>query len=604
MPTRRGGFAFDEILPRLVAAYEVGRLVPFIGAGMSVPTCTGWNEFVRELEAEAGPGRGRRKRRKRAAPEEIIRRANHSVRRLKSVSHGRFVEALRRSLARGSSAVPRQTLALARLWWPLVLSTNYDNCFAAAFDRYHAPRKLEVVGRSSVDCQRVLHVLTAPARSVLWAMQGFLSDTPCRQSAADVRADLTLELVVGHDEYRRVTYRDLHFRRAFAEVFRSRSLLFLGSGIRESYLQELFGEVLEMYGPSARPHYALMPKGEVDAEFMLARFQIAVVEYDDHRDVPRMLHRIAAAVERTSRRPTAWTFGRPARRVVGDWASAPELEVVRGPLPDTVGDGECLAVSAGGPLGSYYVGGGIAPTLRARRIEVERSGGQLRVRPPRHLRPYLGVFARQRVVLVRARSEDDERGLEHIYQASQALFDFAAPRWRTVRMQLLATGGTQAIDRTTVEWRARTFPERYSFIQIVRAYGDWRRANREADFRLALHVIAPPVHMEIASGRLDVLELLTCPDVRFWAEVAADGEVVERRLFQEVPSTPLLRVVDRLHLPHRGWELEVVPAPNLLTLEEQELDVGRHVERARTLLDVGVVPGSLLRFTRTGTRRR
>ena len=44
---------------------------------------------------------------------------------------------------------------------------------------------------------------------------------------------------MGHDEYRRVTYRDIHFRRAFAEVFRHRSLLFLGSGIRETYLQEL-----------------------------------------------------------------------------------------------------------------------------------------------------------------------------------------------------------------------------------------------------------------------------------------------------------------------------------------------------------------------------
>jgi hypothetical protein len=32
-------------------------------------------------------------------------------------------------------------------------------------------------------------------------------------------SSLQQQLVVGHEEYRRVTYRDLHFRRAFAEVF-------------------------------------------------------------------------------------------------------------------------------------------------------------------------------------------------------------------------------------------------------------------------------------------------------------------------------------------------------------------------------------------------
>jgi hypothetical protein len=33
MVTSRGDFAFEEVLPRLVAAYETGRLVPFIGSG-------------------------------------------------------------------------------------------------------------------------------------------------------------------------------------------------------------------------------------------------------------------------------------------------------------------------------------------------------------------------------------------------------------------------------------------------------------------------------------------------------------------------------------------------------------------------------------------
>ena len=104
-------------------------------------------------------------------------------------------------------------------------------------------------------------------------MQGYLDAPYVLPGSAD-NSSLRQQLVVGHEEYRRVTYRDLHFCRAFAEMFRQRSLLFLGAGIQETYLQELFGEVLEYYGPSTRPHYAFIQKGEIDPDFMLARFQI------------------------------------------------------------------------------------------------------------------------------------------------------------------------------------------------------------------------------------------------------------------------------------------------------------------------------------------
>ena len=44
------GLQFAQMLPRLVAAYEKGLLVPFIGAGMSVDVCTDWPYFIYALE--------------------------------------------------------------------------------------------------------------------------------------------------------------------------------------------------------------------------------------------------------------------------------------------------------------------------------------------------------------------------------------------------------------------------------------------------------------------------------------------------------------------------------------------------------------------------
>ena len=128
--------------------------------------------------------------------------------------------------------IPPQTLSLSRLSWPLVLSTNYDNCYAAAFHKSFPERHLAIVGRDAEDCQRVLTSLSTAGRSLLWALQGYLKDLPYSDLPSIVTPDLDAQLVVGHEEYRRVTYRALHFRRAFAEVFRQRSLLFLGAGIR------------------------------------------------------------------------------------------------------------------------------------------------------------------------------------------------------------------------------------------------------------------------------------------------------------------------------------------------------------------------------------
>lgn len=256
---------FETVLPRLVATYEAGRLVPFIGSGMSRNTCTDWATFVQKLEKASGkcdlPSLDHT-----ASREQLIRRANIAVRTLKGRETEAFATAVRKSLVSDDAnvTIPSQTESLAHLWWPLVLSTNYDNCYAAAFHAQFPQRQLVVVGRGAEDCQRVLTSLSTAGRSVLWALQGYLKDLPNSSLPSEVSSDLEAQLVVGHEEYRRVTYRDLHFRRAFADVYRQRSLLFLGAGIQESYLQELFGEVQEYYGPSTRAHYAFLQPNRPD----------------------------------------------------------------------------------------------------------------------------------------------------------------------------------------------------------------------------------------------------------------------------------------------------------------------------------------------------
>jgi hypothetical protein len=591
---------FETLLPRLVATCEVGRLVPFIGSGMSRRTCTDWPTFVAALEAAAGqsePG----KLDSTTARDLLIRRANSAVRTLKRREEGAFAQAIRASLVSqgpGTGMVPPQTLALARIPWPLLLSTNYDNCYAAAYQQCFHDRHLAVVGRSPEDCQRVLTSLSTAGRSLFWALQGYLHDVPHVglgpgvTPAPDLAAALEAQVVVGHEEYRRVTYRDLHFRRAFAEVFRQRSLLFLGAGLQENYLQELFGEVLEFYGPGARPHYAFIQEGEVDRDFMLSRFQIVVVEYPkgEHGEIQRRLERLAEEVNRPRRTPVAWSWGRIDRQGENDWTSVPDLEVVRGPLPTEPAAGECLAVSAGGSGDAFFFSPGIRRVMKSWGVEQST---------PARLTSYLGEFAQRHVYAVRARSDHDERSLAHIYDASVALFDYVAERYRCIRMQLLATGGTDKIEVSQAEWRVRNYPERFSFVQTVRAWAAWRKSHPAVECKLALHVVLDSVYRDVASGRIDVLELLSCEDIRFFVEVVSEAGEIERRLFQTMPGLGVDALIHDLQLSAAQWMMKVTPPPSL---EDHWLELNPET-RAQTVQTLGVVPGSTVHFHRLASQQ-
>lgn len=597
---------FETLLPRLVATYEAGRLVPFIGSGMSRPAVADWATFVHKLEIEAP--------RTRASPiksttsrDELIRRANSAVRALKGAEATKFAEAIRAGLISDETnrrSIPSQTRALARIWWPMVLSTNYDNCYRTAFQRSFPERQLAIVGRSPEDCQRVLSSLSTAGRPLLWALQGYLHDVPNKKLSLPTNSELEAQLVVGHEEYRRVTYRDLHFRRAFAEVFRQRSLLFLGAGIQESYLQELFGEVLEFYGPGTRPHYAFLPKGEVDPDFMLARFQIVVVEYPkgQHDEVRRRLNRLAAEIRRPRRTPVVWKWGSIDRRNENDWTSVSDLEVVRGPLPEERIKGQCLAVSAGGDDAPFYFSPAIARVMKSWGVPItvptdDAYPGGIPLTPKKAIPPYLGEF-NHHVYGVRAR-EEDVRNLADVYDASLALFKHLNGRYDCIRMQLLATGGTDKQGGSESGWKVRNYPERFSFIQTVRAWAAWRKKNPKQTCRLVLHVVLESVYQDIASGRIDVLELLSCEDIRFSVEVVSESGEIERRLFQTMPDVTLNSVVRNLQLSPVQWTVQVTPPPSL---DDSPLELTSK-ERAKTLQALGVVPGSTVHFRRAVDRK-
>ena len=533
------GASFDTVLPRLVSAYEQGQLVPFFGAGLSDPACRLWKPFVEELSQKAGIAFEAEDK-----PDAYVMQANKAIARLRALGPEAVAGTVRKALFTGETVPPPSTRALARLWWPIALTTNYDDCFVTAFREIHRT-PVTVCGRHTDHSQLVLNALREPAEPLLWAIQGYLGG-PCDQAPTD---ELAGEIVVGHEEYRRVAYAEANFRRAFAEVFRSRSLLFVGSGLQEPYFREMFSEILEIYGPCARPHYALVKRGSnLDIQFLATRFQTIVVEYDDHKEVPKLLDQLAKAVEVRAFREDRFSF--VLREANMDDADTPcsRLTVVRGALKPPSDLDTCLAVSAGGSGDKFDFSKPIQGLLERAKVQGE---------PALEGRKYVARFDGQRVFAVRAREGEDLRALRTIRPASLELFETAWQHdFRHICMQILASGGSGSGPRGD---DAQPFSALFSFVESVRAFGEWCRRHPDDHLELIIHLVYPSVAMEITRRRLDLQELLSSTDLRFWAKTIYPDRRVQRQMCQEKEDVTLGEIAEWLGMDVAQWQVQSFP---------------------------------------------
>jgi hypothetical protein len=569
-----------EVEPSILNAYSRGLLVPFIGAGMSRETCVTWPGLVSNLVLRAGIEESAPVEN----PEVLIRLADKAARTLRR--RGELLEALADSLYEdpARSATP-QAKSLAKTYWPLVLSTNYDDLFASAYrdratqsQRERPASALEVVGRSPSDCQRVLTSLNTLDVPLLWALQGYLG--------GDGGSSLGSELVVGHQEYRRVTHREPHFRRAFADVFRRRSFLFLGSGLAEPYFLDLFGEVLEFYGPNPHPHYALMladsaQTAKIDPGFLQSRYNIRLQLYADHADLIKWLDVLSEQVLHPPAAASSWGF-----RYTGALTTTEgydDIRIVASPLPQTIPPDEAILVSAGRTSGSNDFGvylSGVREALEKNRFRgVEDSSkwtdlsGKLLWQGPDH-----PDETQPRLFAAMPWATLHQRDFRLVYEASLLAFKHIAGRYKRLRMTLLGSGASSH------------FGSEFSLIEILRAYGAFRRTSRDT-LTVTVHVVDQPVVRALRAGTIDPLPLVSQEEISIWAQVE-DTERPERELIQKLPGAAIRELAASLGVPD-NWSFSVAPEP-VVGLGTRRLE--KHQDMS--LQDAGVVAGGTVIFRR------
>ena len=583
---------FEEALPRLLTAYSKEELVPFIGAGMSAKSCTLWFDFVSQLCSYADLSRVPAPD---AAAGDLIRLADRAVQVLLNHSDEALQKGVREAL-KGVDypSVPVQTQLLTQVYWPLVLTTNYDDWLVGCADAQrwsHAEEnRMRVLGRSPADCYEVLTSLYVRSPPLLWALQGFLGgqyrEYDATFKARSVSGDLASQVVVGHQQYQLVMHREPHFRRAFSEVLRRRSLLFIGSGLQEDYLLNLFGEVQIMHGPGSLPHYALMREnGDLDvSSALLARYNIVPITYRLFSDLPRLLERLAESVAQLN----AHSFGEERRYPLSlsNRDRSGYLALRRGELPFPKEDA-CAALSLGlNEDGTPKLGTSARSFFgKAKKLYPDFKEDYEPLNDP----GFFKVRGLPRVYALVARSlgskRVDRRDLRLLAPTVKRFLELCVDAgYKTVHLPLLAAG------------EGRNWHPSFCLIETVRGVRMFVAGCSDDQPLPAIyvHIVDPSVLYPLRAGKLFIEENLYCDDLRFWVIIERAHGASEHLLLLRNPVDKLSDVAAFLGLSDESdRSISISPLPTA------ESKVMRLAEVwSSTLTSLGITNYSTLIFSR------
>ena len=594
----------------LSAAYDRGHLVPFIGSGMSTPICSLWEEFVQRLEAPKGGQVDK------SSSSNLVQRALFVIQNLRRQGQS-VASAIDKAIyLNDSEAIPSSTVTLASVFWPLICTTNYDDIYlraklkhfkAAQPKHFEAaqrkkPRKWEaelprILGRSEEDCRHVLQHLALPTSEVVWALQGFLGAKDGGVRDVIGEANLHHELVVGHAEYRKTAHRAPHFRRCFAELFRTRSFIFLGSGLAEPYFLTLFDEIIELTGPPARPHFAVVEEGKLDPEFMRQQYHIICRTYPKckHECVSEFLRNFCDAINENRVRPSAWTFQVSSPRIVERQHCRDHFKLIRGVLPaaSEIPNSEVVAISCGRKKHEGLAG---QHARRGRPLKSPDGKAAIGLRDGAHewrndyvvewksLERSFGIIARELIDPTEKvkSSSRDRRNPHAVLTSFREFLDLLglSKKFDAAHVQLLGAG------------QKKVFHPWVSLLQMARAYGQWFKGNDASSAPnpvcVSVYIADPSIVALMAGGYLDIVEQLDDAPFRVSVEIVdAEGRT---DWYHEIRSSsaPIADLCSNLK---SGGDPHVYARPNP-TLEFQPRPLNEVLKES--IREFGLVSGSTL----------
>jgi len=482
----------------------------------------------------------------------------------------------------------KQCESLSRIWWPLVLSTNYDPMFVNSYMKVQDDTDgdpISVFGRSQVDCHSLLNLLNAPYSSAYWALQGYFGESINNK-------DLRYEIVVNYRQYRNVTYNNPVFRAVFGEIFRNYSLFFIGSGLTEEYFTGLFGEVLEKLGSNPHTHYALFRKEDlgkkVDHKFLHTKLNTKTIYYEGgYEALHTYIDRLNKAISGENNK--FWKLGYASKSFATlkdevydkNKARTQELEIVAENMP-LPGQDECCIFSAGHSNKRGLLPGYLATFLHDHKTNstIKRSKGEFE-----KVTTHLWRLKGSAIYALAARKMDPERERANVRDLRLISVTFAealkklTAQYKIIHITLLASG------------RNRDFPAVFSFVEMIRGYRKFISVSPKK-FLLKIHIADPIMLHYVRRNALNVEELLNCEDIRVNIEIHQEEEIERFQGFL-LPQTTMKEISDYYDIKPEYWNVSIVP----LAFRAQTINVNSK----NTLAQLGLIPGSTIRYTRKKT---
>ncbi|WP_068505386.1 SIR2 family NAD-dependent protein deacylase [Paenibacillus kribbensis] len=270
----------DHNITHLRNIYSQGRLVPFIGAGLSIPfKIPSWGDLINELStnvpAQLLPAIEFELSTKNYwnAVDSLMRYGRYDERQIQEG----IVRLVQAKQVRCPSDEDHNYSDIGRLNFQRILTTNYDQWL---YDYLEGERLFpQILSQSSVSSHELV-LDESPKR--IWHLHGNISDTG--------------SLVLTRNKYNQV-YSEEKYKRLFSLISGSFVLLFMGFSFDDEYIRQLIQDYNDTF--QAR-HFILLdrPSEEIITD-LKAKYRLEVISYDSTKsshvkEIRRILNEISS----------------------------------------------------------------------------------------------------------------------------------------------------------------------------------------------------------------------------------------------------------------------------------------------------------------------
>ena len=276
--------------PQLVSLIAQGEVLPFVGSGVSLGITPSlfpnWKTLLGLLAGRLPPAKAGKANliRSLAAENEFMTAAEMA---LDHLGRGQFHDVMTETFGKDRPA--DVDLSLPQAVWalkaPRVVTTNYDRVLKWA----HEP-SWEVLNTEPTKLGRLTKA--TPDKPAVWHLHGHVDhpDSGLILAPKDYDALYRDAATVEKHEYAAAIFR-------LRDLISRHPLLFIGFGLQDAYVMQAIKNVMEIFKRVLHPSYALLKKGELDAEHVRKEFNIEVIEFDEYSDLTVLLKALAEQAE-------------------------------------------------------------------------------------------------------------------------------------------------------------------------------------------------------------------------------------------------------------------------------------------------------------------